>query len=80
MNYCVDTLVAGSAVSFNYKKEAQKYLIEFMLKYTNYDLQSLAELLDVSALLLSDVLSGKGYLKPHVGKNLMSWFLLSLNE
>ena len=51
-----------------------------MLKYTNYDLQSLAELLDVSALLLNDVLSGKGYLKAHVGKNLMSWFLLSFNE
>ena len=51
-----------------------------MLKYTNYDLQSLAELLDVSALLLSDVLGGKGYLKPHVGKSLMSWFLLSINE
>lgn len=76
MNYFVDTLVAGSAESFNCKKEAQKYLIEFILNCSCYDLEALAEVLDVNVLLLSDALSGKGYLKSDTAKNLVDWFLL----
>ncbi|HRD69002.1 MAG TPA: hypothetical protein PK657_02550 [Legionella sp.] len=80
MDCLADTFVSDSVLNFKCKKESQKYLIEFMLKCGSYDLQDLAELLDVNVLQLSDVLCGKSYLNTDVSKNLVNWFVLLLRE
>lgn len=65
-------------VNFEYKKETQKYLIEFILMHCKYDLVALAEVLDVSPLLLSHVVSGYSYLKHDVALRLKDWFLIAI--
>jgi hypothetical protein len=74
--------VWGSEVSvdFEYNKEAQKYLIEFILTYSNYDLKTLSEILEVSPLLLSQVVSGFSYLEHIVALRLIEWFFIVIGE
>ncbi|MFU7598185.1 hypothetical protein ACM9VS_05060 [Legionella pneumophila] len=67
-------------VHFERRKEAQKYLIEFILTHGNYDLKTLAEVLDVSPLLLSKVVSGSSYLEDAVALRLLEWFFIFIGE
>ncbi|CEG57866.1 hypothetical protein [Legionella fallonii] len=67
-------------VHFERRKEAQKYLIEFILTHGNYDLKALAEILDVSPLLLSQVVSGFSYLEDANALRLYDWFFLFIGE
>lgn len=67
-------------VHFERKKEAQKYLIEFILTHSEYDLKNLAEILDVNPLLLSQVLSGFTYLEGTIALRLFDWFFLFIGE
>ncbi|ARB91016.1 hypothetical protein A6J40_01910 [Legionella longbeachae] len=80
MNHLNDTWVSGSIVNFNYQKEAQKPLIEFILNYSCYDLYTLAELLEIEAVILRNVLNSKCYLKPIVALKLINWFLVLISE
>lgn len=43
--------------------KAQKYLIEFILSFSDWDFETLATLLGVSPLSLNKVITGKEYLK-----------------
>ncbi len=67
-------------VHFERRKEAQKYLIEFILTHGNYDLKALAEILDVNTLLLSQVVSGFNYLEGIAATRLIDWFLVFIGE
>lgn len=74
---CLAKVWASEAgVHFERRKEAQKYLIEFILIHSNYDLKNLAEILDVNALLLSQVVSGFSYLEGVPATKLIEWFLM----
>lgn len=63
-------------VQFERRKEAQKYLIEFILTHSDYDLKNLAEILNVNTLVLSQVVSGFNYLEGIAATRLIEWFLL----
>lgn len=67
-------------VDFKCKKDAQKYLIEFILSQGNYDLKALADLPGIDVIELSVVLSGKYFLEDKPAADLMKWFLLFIGE
>ena len=62
------------------KKEVQKYLIEFILTYSSYDLKSVAELLEIPVLLLSEVMSSHVYLEEEVANKLLDWFFILIGD
>ncbi|EHL31333.1 hypothetical protein [Legionella drancourtii] len=80
MGCLAEVLGSFSDVNFKCKKENQKYLIEFILFFSNYDLKSLAELLEVNLLFLSQVVSGKYYLNEDRALKLLKWFLIFIGE
>jgi uncharacterized membrane protein YciS (DUF1049 family) len=61
-------------------KKAQKHLIEFLLTYSEYDLRSLAELLEVSPLFLLRVIKGEIYLNDTNSHKLWDWFLMFISN
>ena len=65
---------------FKYKREVQKYFIEFILTYGDYDLKSLAVLLEVSAPLLSQVVRGSAYLEEEVANKLLDWVFILIGD
>ncbi|EEZ95966.1 hypothetical protein [Legionella longbeachae] len=76
MDNLAEVLVPDFNISFQCKKEAQKYLVKFILDYSNYNLDSLSELLGVNSLLLSQVVNGKDYLNHDIGFRLLNWFFV----
>lgn len=80
MGCIAEVMASVSDVNFKCKKEAQKYLIEFVLIHSQYDLKALAEILDVSTLLLGQVLCGKVYLDENIARKLVEWFLLFVSD
>ncbi|MGQ3887823.1 hypothetical protein ACQUW5_02180 [Legionella sp. CNM-1927-20] len=73
-------LLTSTNQTIQYKREAQKYLIEFILFQGNYDLKALAELLDVNPLYLSQVASGKVTFEEEVANKLFKWFLVLISD
>ena len=73
-------LLTSTDQTIQYKKEAQKYLIEFILFQGNYDLIALAELLDVSSVLLNQVVSGKATFERETANKLFAWFLIIISD
>ncbi|STX50958.1 Uncharacterised protein [Legionella busanensis] len=73
-------LLTSTDQTVQYKKEAQKYLIEFILFQGNYDLIALAELLDVSPFYLNQVASGKATFEEEVANKLFKWFLVIISD
>ncbi|HAU1059745.1 TPA: hypothetical protein ACT9LO_002539 [Legionella pneumophila] len=69
---------SDNGVGFKCEKEVQKYIIEFLLTYSGYDLISLSEVLGCNTILLSMVLSGKDYLDSTKTEQLIKWFFLFL--
>lgn len=61
-------------------KESQKDLIEFILLYSKYDLLTLSEILGVSVVSLSHVISGKCYLHAEIAKKLVQWIFVFINR
>lgn len=61
-------------------KKAQRYLIEYLLTYSEYDLKSLAEILEVSPLFLLEVIRGKSYLNEINERKLWDWFLVFVSN
>lgn len=80
MGCIAEVMASVSDVSFKCKKDAQKYLIEFVLIHSQYDLKALAEILDVSTLLLGQVLCGKAFLDENTSRKLVEWFLLFASD
>lgn len=72
--------IRGVGAPFKYKKEVQKYFIEFILTYGGYDLKSLAALLGISAPLLSQVVRGCAYLEEEVANGLLDWFFILIGD
>ena len=63
-------------VKFRLKKDAQKYLIDFILFYSKLDYKSVGEILEINPLRLSQVLAGKEFLGPEKANNLFQYFLM----
>ena len=67
-------------VKFKCKLENQKYLIEFILMQGAIDLKSLAMLLEVNILLLSQVVTGLASLNGEQSLTLAKLFLLYFSD
>jgi len=80
MGSLAEVMASVSDGSFRCKEDAQKYLIEFILFHSNYDLKSLAEILDVNPLFLSHVAMGKSYLDGNGVSKLINWFLILISQ
>ncbi|KTD69996.1 hypothetical protein Lsan_0080 [Legionella santicrucis] len=63
-------------VKFQLKKDTQKYLIDYILSYSELDCKELAQVLEVSPLVASQVLAGKEFLGPEKAHNLFHYFLM----
>lgn len=68
------------AVKFKCKLENQKYLIELILMQGAMDLKSLAMLLEVNVLLLSQAVTGLAFLNGEQSIRLAKLFLLYFSE
>ena len=79
MGCLADVWASQVDVNIENKKESQKYFIEFILTYSNYDLKSLAEILEVNPLVLSQVVSGYSYLDDVAASRLIEWFFIFIN-
>ncbi|WP_419420720.1 hypothetical protein ACNVED_05335 [Legionella sp. D16C41] len=73
-------LLTSTDLTIQYRKEAQKYLVEFILFQSNNDLKMLAELLDVNPFYLSQVASGKATFEEEVANKLFKWFLVIISD
>lgn len=79
MGCLAEVLALEVDVNLENKKESQKYIIEFILTYSNYDLKSLANILEVNTLVLSQVLSGFSYLDDVAASRLIEWFFIFIS-
>ncbi|WP_131782765.1 hypothetical protein [Legionella gresilensis] len=73
-------LLTSTNQTIQYKKEAQKYLIEFILFQGSYDLKTLADLLEVNLLLLNQVARGKATFEKETANKLFAWFLIIISD
>lgn len=67
-------------VSLKCKRDNQKYLIEFILVHSELDLKSLAMLLQVNPMLLSQTLTGLSFLTGKSATKLTELFIMLLND
>ncbi|KTD63241.1 hypothetical protein Lsan_1359 [Legionella santicrucis] len=65
-------------VKFKLKKDAQKYLIDYILSYSELDCKGLAQILKVSPLMLSQALAGKEFLGPEKACDLFQYFIIMI--
>lgn len=74
------TTALSNKRDLNYRKEAQKHLIEFFLLYSKYDLKCLADILGVNSTMLSRVLRGEIYLAKDIATKLIKWIWVLISE
>lgn len=67
-------------VKFQLKKDTQKYLIDYILSYSELDCKELAQILETSPLMLSQVLAGKEFLGPSKAHNLFDYFTMLISH
>jgi len=67
-------------VKFQLKKDAQKYLIDYIMSYGKLDCKDLAQILEASPLMLSQVLAGKEFLGPAKAHNLFHYFTMLIGH
>ncbi|HAU1639510.1 TPA: hypothetical protein JBJ29_14385 [Legionella pneumophila] len=67
-------------VKFQLKKDTQKYLIDYILSYTELDCKQLAQILKASPLVLSQVLAGKEFLGSAKARNLFHYFTMLIGH
>ncbi|HAT9101470.1 TPA: hypothetical protein JBB53_08730 [Legionella pneumophila subsp. pneumophila] len=65
---------------FQLKKDSQKYLIDFILSYSKLDCKELAQILEASPLMLTQVLAGKEFLGPSKVHNLFHYFTMLIGH
>lgn len=63
-------------VKFQLKKDTQKYIIDYILSYSELDCKGLAQILEVSPLIVSQVLAGKDFLGSEKAKHLFQYFAI----
>lgn len=80
MGCIAEVMASVSDVNFKCKNDAQKYLIEFILIHSHYDLKTLADILNVSTLLLGQVICGKAFLDENTSRKLVEWLLLFISD
>ncbi|QIN36794.1 hypothetical protein [Legionella longbeachae] len=67
-------------VKFQLKKDSQKYLIDFILSYSKLNCNELAQILEASPLVISQVLAGKEFLGPSKAHNLFHYFAMMIGH
>lgn len=67
-------------VKFQLKKDTQKYLIDYILSYSKLDCKELAQILEASPLMLSQVLAGKEFLGAAKAYNLFHYFTMLIGH
>ncbi len=67
-------------VKFQLKKDTQKYLIDYILSYSDLDCIELAEILEASPLMVSQVLAGKDFFGPDKAHNLFQYFMMLIGR
>lgn len=72
--------VLNSVSDHKSKRDAQKYFLESILVYGDIDLNSLSELLEISPLLLCQVMIGQSYLGDEQSVRLVHFFLMLFTE
>ncbi|KTC75526.1 hypothetical protein Lbir_0438 [Legionella birminghamensis] len=65
-------------VKFQLKKDSQKYIIDYILSYSKLDCKELAQILESSPLVLSQVLAGKKFLRTENARNLFQYFTIMI--
>lgn len=76
MGCLVDFKISEVDLQVGCNKKTQMHLIEYLLTYSEYDLKSLAEILEVSPLFLLRVIKGETYLNDTNTHKLWDWFLM----
>lgn len=68
------------SVKFQLKRDTQKYLIDYILSYSELDCKELAQILETSPLMLSKVLAGKEFLGPSKVSNLFHYLIMLIGH
>ncbi|HAT9646605.1 TPA: hypothetical protein JBI63_08695 [Legionella pneumophila] len=67
-------------VRFQLKKDTQKYLIDYILSYSELDCKELAQILGASPLMVSRVLAGKEFFGTEKAHNLFHYFTMLIGH
>jgi|GEM_PF-5800184 len=67
-------------IKFKLKKDTQKYLIDYILSYSELDFKKLAQILEASPLMLGQVLAGKEFLGPAKAHHLFHYFTMLIGN
>ncbi|HHG8515337.1 TPA: hypothetical protein ACPYPU_001125 [Legionella pneumophila] len=67
-------------LKFQLKKDTQKYLIDYILSYSELDCKELAQILEASPLMLSQVLAGKDFLGSEKAEHLFQYFTILIGH
>lgn len=80
MDCLPDAVEVVLEIKFKCKKDRQKYLVEFILTYSSLDLKSLAELLNISVLMLSQRAAGVTFLTATAAIRLAEIFCMLFSD
>ncbi|KTD05859.1 hypothetical protein Lgra_2636 [Legionella gratiana] len=80
MECFIEVLEPVIDVKFQLKKDSQKYLIDFILSYSELNCRELAQILEASPLVISQVLTGKEFLGPSKAHNLFLYFTMLIGH
>ncbi|VEG92577.1 hypothetical protein [Legionella spiritensis] len=67
-------------VKFQLRKDAQKFLIDYILSYGELDCKELAQILEFNPLRVSQVLAGKEFLGPEKARDLFQYFIMLIGH
>ncbi|AUH72665.1 hypothetical protein [Legionella sainthelensi] len=67
-------------IKFTLQKDAQRYLIDYILSYSELDCRSLADILGLNSIKLSQILAGKSFLDSEKAKNLFQYFIMMIGN
>lgn len=80
MGYLVDVLKFINSTNFQYKKEEQKYWLQFLMAHCDLDQETVSRLLKININLLERVLQGKDFFKQDIAIRLVNWVFISLRR
>jgi hypothetical protein len=65
---------------FQLKKDTQKYLIDYILSYSELDCKELAQILDASPLMVSQILAGREFFGSEKAQRLFHYFTMLIGH
>lgn len=80
MGHIAEVLEPTINVTLRLKKDNQKYLIEFILVHSELDLKSLATILQINPIVLSQTLTGLTFLTGKSAIKLAELFIMLIND